>query len=753
METELFKPEVLRTGEGSDIDRLDELFSIVKPHLILDSFLTLQKEFIKVNSVKKKLTTNEIIGIQSELNNGKDIKYEGCWIYYPWRNILLHLIDENDFISLRTSRNRYKITDAEQALLMKKTLGIIGLSVGNSIALNLVLERSVGALRLADFDTLELSNFNRIRSDLFSLGMSKVVAAAREIAEIDPFIKVSCFTEGINESNLEVFLMGEGKLDLLIEECDSLDVKILAREGAKKHGIPVLMETSDRGMLDVERFDLEPERPILHGLVQHLDLSTVRNLKTSEEKVPYLMPMVGIETMSTRLKASALEVGQSLGSWPQLSTSVMLGSAILCDTYRRIVLGEFKDSGRFIVDPSTIIRNSIEDEENFGSTTITESELSLSVNNMLEIISGLDISSGISLTEKEVEKIVQSGCLAPSGGNSQPWKWFYHKDLLHLFFDRARSDSFMDYKNSASFISLGTAVENVRVKSEELGYKVNIHLLPSQEHNIFVSTFSFTKSLERNLVQNIDVIQKRFTDRSFPSDGKISLENKEKLNQILKTFPTIDYYLIENEMDKRIIGEVVSISDRLRIMHPHSHHDFIYNEMRWKKDQIDEKRDGIFVDELNLTPSNLAGLHLIKDKNVTGFIDSHNLGQGLKEISFKLITASPLIIYTCSPSFNARSFIEAGILMERLWLECTGLNLGFQVLNVPFAFLLRLKNKDLNKFSKLYLEELDEMKNKMTGLFPNWENTTDLFIVRIFPTNNVGGESVRRNLKDMLIFE
>ena len=175
--------------------------------------------------------------------------------------------------------------------------------------------------------------------------------------------------------------------------------------------------------------------------------------------------------------------------------------------------------------------------------------------------------------------------------------------------------------------------------------------------------------------------------------------------------------------------------------------------MRWKKDQIDEKRDGIFVDELNLTPSNLAGLHLIKDKNVTGFIDSHNLGQGLKEISFKLITASPLIIYTCSPSFNARSFIEAGILMERLWLECTGLNLGFQVLNVPFAFLLRLKNKDLNKFSKLYLEELDEMKNKMTGLFPNWENTTDLFIVRIFPTNNVGGESVRRNLKDMLIFE
>jgi hypothetical protein len=27
------------------------------------------------------------------------------------------------------------------------------------------------------------------------------------------------------------------------------------------------METSDRGVLDVERFDLEPDRPIFHGLL------------------------------------------------------------------------------------------------------------------------------------------------------------------------------------------------------------------------------------------------------------------------------------------------------------------------------------------------------------------------------------------------------------------------------------------------------------------------------------------------------
>ena len=61
--------------------------------------------------------------------------------------------------------------------------------------------------------------------------------------------------EGIHADNLATFLDG---LDLVVEECDSLDVKFMVREEARERRIPVIMETSDRGVLDVERFDLEP---------------------------------------------------------------------------------------------------------------------------------------------------------------------------------------------------------------------------------------------------------------------------------------------------------------------------------------------------------------------------------------------------------------------------------------------------------------------------------------------------------------
>ena len=72
------------------------------------------------------------------------------------------------------------------------------------------MERSCGRLRLADFDTLELSNMNRIRTGIYSLGMPKGVVAAREIAEIDPFFPVELHLNGFCRRTRFIFHGGIG---------------------------------------------------------------------------------------------------------------------------------------------------------------------------------------------------------------------------------------------------------------------------------------------------------------------------------------------------------------------------------------------------------------------------------------------------------------------------------------------------------------------------------------------------------------
>ena len=217
------------------------------------------------------------------------------------------------------------------------------------------MERTCGEIRLADFDTAELSNLNRLRTGLHNLGLNKTVIAAREIAEIDPFIKVKLFSDGLNADNLDTFFTEGGRLDLLVEVCDGLDIKIESRLKARALKIPVVMDTNDRGMLDVECFDLEPGRSIFHGLIDDYLNEDGKTVAPTANKMQMLMSLVSFEQASDRLKLSMTEIGKTITTWPQLASSVVLGGAITTDLSRRILLGQHSDSGRYYADMDEII--------------------------------------------------------------------------------------------------------------------------------------------------------------------------------------------------------------------------------------------------------------------------------------------------------------------------------------------------------------------------------------------------------------
>ncbi|GGF17443.1 ThiF family adenylyltransferase [Echinicola rosea] len=311
-------------------------------------------ELIKIEHPARKFDEEELLDkMEAFFNEHPRDKY-GNWVYFHWRRQLIRILAKEDFVNLRTSRNRYKIKDEEQQRLYTKKIGVIGLSVGQSVALSLAMERSFGELRIADFDTLELSNMNRIRTGLYSLGMKKVWVVAREIAEIDPFLKVTIYDEGITEGNIKDFFERDGGIDLLVEECDSLPIKIKSRLMAKSMGIPVVMDTSDRGMMDIERFDIESERPIFHGYLEKFgDEKELLDILADNYR-EMLLAILHFEQLSERLKYSMSEIGKTITTWPQLASSVIMGGAMGAHYARMILLGQDVPSNRFYVDLDAI---------------------------------------------------------------------------------------------------------------------------------------------------------------------------------------------------------------------------------------------------------------------------------------------------------------------------------------------------------------------------------------------------------------
>lgn len=349
-----YQPVFYDLEQAQDLQAFEALLKSRPQIRINDNIYSQLKELMKIRNPTKRLTPEEYDEQVKAYLGETPIDHFGVWVYYSWIDRVVHLVDEADFIELRTSRNQHKITAAEIAVLSKKKIGIVGLSVGQSIALTLAMERICGELRLADFDSLELTNMNRIRSGVHNLQTSKVVIAAREIAELDPFIKVKIYKDGMTEANMDDFFTAGGQLDIFVEECDGVDIKLLSRIKARALGIPVIMEMNDRGMLDIERFDLEPNRPLMHGLIPEVDIATLKGL-TDAEKLPIFTPMLSLENASARFKFSLGEIGKTITTWPQLASSVVLGGALVADTCRRIALDQLKSSGRYYIDFEQLI--------------------------------------------------------------------------------------------------------------------------------------------------------------------------------------------------------------------------------------------------------------------------------------------------------------------------------------------------------------------------------------------------------------
>src|SRR5262245_44938516 len=109
------------------------------------------------------------------------------------------------------------------------------------------------------------------------------------------------------------------------------------------------MDTSERAMLDIERFNLDPERPILHGLAADLTPDALSGL-TSEQKIPFVLRILGVNTLSDRIRASIVEIDQTISTWPQLGADVVYGGAAAPTAVRHIGLGQLVVSGRFLLD-------------------------------------------------------------------------------------------------------------------------------------------------------------------------------------------------------------------------------------------------------------------------------------------------------------------------------------------------------------------------------------------------------------------
>lgn len=194
----------------------------------------------------------------------------GTYVVDHYRGELFLVAPERWHRLALVTSNAMLLSDPERRLpwqevrerLESAVVGFAGVSVGGNVLEGWLREARPRQVKLADPDWVEVTNFNRgermslrhaVRSRAHRLDprdpydvprVPKVESLAYEQLLVDPYTRFHVYSDGLTRANLDAFLLGGGgepRLDVLVEEMDDLELKVLVRERARAHGIDVLM--------------------------------------------------------------------------------------------------------------------------------------------------------------------------------------------------------------------------------------------------------------------------------------------------------------------------------------------------------------------------------------------------------------------------------------------------------------------------------------------------------------------------------
>lgn len=347
------RPAILNLQNDSDKAIFSQLISEGKIHHVVDDYNEQLKEYFQVMNpplvyapdFETKLS-EYILSLEKEA----PFWQHGRWAYFPWLSTVSHILEDEAFQLVRTARNKHLITKEEQEKFYNATVGVAGLSVGNSVALAIVLQGGARRIRLADHDELALSNINRIRAGVESLGLKKVFMTARQIYLLNPYAEVEVFSEGLTQENIEKFFSGPPALDIVADEIDNLAVKYLIREQAKKHGIAVIMgaDNGDNAVIDIERYDENENLEFFHGRIGQVNYDELSKLdKFGIGKT--ITKHIGPENVTERMQESLLEMGKTIVSWPQLGGAALVNGSAVAYCVRKVLNKEPLEGNRALI--------------------------------------------------------------------------------------------------------------------------------------------------------------------------------------------------------------------------------------------------------------------------------------------------------------------------------------------------------------------------------------------------------------------
>lgn len=591
------------------------------------------------------------------------------------------------------SRNIGWVTPQEQKILQHKRIAIAGLGgVGGSHLLALT-RLGIGAFHIADFDVFSLVNFNRqIGATISSLGQTKTDVLVAMARDINPELDIRIFSKGVDKSNLPEFFSGVdlyvdgldffafGARQATFSTCADLDIPAIT---AAPLGMGAALLNFLPGEMTFEEYfqwgnlpEQEKALRFLLGLapagLQRGYLVDPSTINLEERRGP--STVIGCHLCAGVAAAEALKILLNRGK------VLAAPHGIHFDAYCNKLVHTWRPGGN---------RNVL---QRLGLAVarrrLTGKGGSASAEGLGHHDASPPPSAGVDVKDPQtvIEQILDLARWAPSGDNTQPWR-FQIVDERHVVihgFD-TRDHCVYDLDGHPSQISLGALLETISIAASAHGLQLQVQRrLDSPETKpTFDVHFQAAPDLQPNSL--IPYIPYRTVQRRPMSTRPLTDREKAALESSVGK----DYQILWLEgFSKRLqVARFMFGNAKLRLTMPEAyqvHRNIIQWNSRYSEDRIPDQALGI--DQLT---ARLMRWVMHSWQRVE-FFNTYLAGTLVPRIQMDLIPgiacAAHFIILSRQLPQSVDDYVSAGRAVQRFWLTAAKLGLQLQPEMTPLIF-------------------------------------------------------------------
>lgn len=314
----------------------------------------------------------------------------------------------------------------------------------------------------------------------------------------------------------------------------------------------------------------------------------------------------------------------------------------------------------------------------------------------------------------DLREILEEAVRAPSGDNCQPWRFQIKGDTVGIIDLPGRDTSLFNYRQRASLVAHGALLENLTIIASARGYATDVTLFPDTSEPQLVATVLFRPAPPK-VNPLYDAIKVRCTNRRL-YDGTPLTDDERGALAAFSEGRDGRLILTGNDDEKAFLAGVAALNDRL-VFENGNLHSFLFDHIRWSDDEARQTRDGLDIKTLDLAPPDTLAFPLLKHWPLVKFLNSFGISRIVAGNARKLALSSSALGLILIPGTSAADYVNAGCLLERIWLEAARIGLSFQ-LTTGITFLMqKVQEGDTSGLTAPHIALILEARRKITARF------------------------------------